>query len=707
MKTTTTTTTTTFTSTTTKVARTVTAITASLITDSNHQTCTNIPCIEIEGIPFYSDRFYLHRTIYDDDDDDDARGPFPHRRNNNNKCHCGVKHPLPLFDRAALIQSLNLKAVIWSTYTMEPEAWASEYPTLFGPDATIPTLVMHGKKGWTWNEHTQQQQQQQQQQSVDDEDSIIEEEDVRRDDESIATQPPDPTIRNHPNKHNYHTFPETVHFSEITTSWIPPNDLARVSRIIDDETGCLSPELLAVRKSCKGVHHPKYMLLFETSGALIVVVSTANMTTSRTIDASWMQRFPPLDRNENTPTPSSSSSDFGLALAHFMQHQMLSTRANQMTLTTFLQRNVGWKSLRDLLRLYSFDEAQVHLMPIVPGIFPLEVPSPHPVPPKEESKKKTPVFFGQQRMAQVLQQLTEGKSPWIPPSLLSDHDRLLCQPTSLGAEWTVEQMSSMVHAYLGHAIPQRPQVVMLKRLDIIWPTDYYVQQVKAVIHESATTTTPFIPNAFPTEDSSHASSQLACSGYLFLSSETFNRIPIDCLSQMVLWEPCYPSPQKTILVPHIKSIARVFHGNDYRIRKDYGIPKCEELFSWFLLTSACLSRGAQGVCIDQAMHYANFELGVLFSCRLDAGKKRLYGWKPSHCVCRTKENKTASTARLIHLPLPYCVRPPRYQEDEEEMEFCETPYFHEVTPGSVAVGNMRFTPYGAAMAEKLAKKDIV
>jgi hypothetical protein len=248
---------------------------------------------------------------------------------------------------------------------------------------------------------------------------------------------------------------------------------------------------------------------------------------------------------------------------------------------------------------------------------------------------------------------------------------------------------------------------MLKRLDIIWPTDYYVQQVKTVLHDATTTTTSAsILNAFPTENSSHASSQLACSGYLFLSSETFNRIPIDCLSRMVLWEPCYPSPQKTTLVPHIKSIARVFHGNDYLIRKDHGIPKCEELFSWFLLTSACLSRGAQGVCIDQAMHYANFELGVLFSSRLaDHEEKRLYGWKPSQCACHTKENSTANTARLIHLPLPYCVHPPPYQEDEEEVEFCETPYFHEVTSGSVAVGNMRFTPYGAAMAEKLAKKE--
>jgi hypothetical protein len=33
---------------------------------------------------------------------------------------------------------------------------------------------------------------------------------------------------------------------------------------------------------------------------------------------------------------------------------------------------VGWKFLRDLLGLYSFEAAQVHLVPIVPRIFPLQ-----------------------------------------------------------------------------------------------------------------------------------------------------------------------------------------------------------------------------------------------------------------------------------------------------------------------------------------------
>ena len=62
--------------------------------------------------------------------------------------------------------------------------------------------------------------------------------------------------------------------------------------------------------------------------------------------------------------------------------------------------------------------------------------------------------------------------------------------------------------------------------------------------------------------------------------------------------------------------------------------------------------------------------------------------------------------RLIHLPSPYCFRPARYVEDEDEALFCETPYFHEVMPGTGCVGNMQLTPYGAALAAQFAKEPI-
>ena len=65
-------------------------------------------------------------------------------------------------------------------------------------------------------------------------------------------------------------------------------------------------------------------------------------------------------------------------------------------------------------------------------------------------------------------------------------------------------------------------------------------------------------------------------------------------------------------------------------------------------------------------------------------------------------NMRMAAARLIHLPVPYGFRPARYQEDEDEAEFCETPFFHEIPPSTAAVGNMRLTPMGAALADQLA-----
>lgn len=171
-----------------------------------------------------------------------------------------------------------------------------------------------------------------------------------------------------------------------------------------------------------------------------------------------------------------------------------------------------------------------------------------------------------------------------------------------------------------------------------------------------------------------------------------------------MFEPSVPEQRPSTLTPHFKSVARLFEGSDYRIRKDYGVGKTEESFSWFLLTSACLSRGAQGDATlnkapgSDAVSYSNFELGVLFCSRLQGRDEtdRLYCWKPAHCSC----SRPSSGARLIHLPVPYCFRPARYQEHEDEAEFCETPYFHEIPAGTGGVGHMRITPWGAALAAK-------
>jgi len=92
------------------------------------------------------------------------------------------------------------------------------------------------------------------------------------------------------------------------------------------------------------------------------------------------------------------------------------------------------------------------------------------------------------------------------------------------------------------------------------------------------------------------------------------------------FEPSIPQ-QSHPLTPHIKSVARLFEGDERALKLDYGIGKAESYFSYFLLTSACLSHGAQGIvkesvgCSDDTLSYSNFELGVMFCSRLQGYKE--------------------------------------------------------------------------------------
>jgi hypothetical protein len=59
---------------------------------------------------------------------------------------------------------------------------------------------------------------------------------------------------------------------------------------------------------------------------------------------------------------------------------------------------------------------------------------------------------------------------------------------------------------------------------------------------------------------------------------------------------------------------------------------------------------------------------------------------------------------MIHLPIPYSLRPKPYFEDEDDTVMQETPFFHEIEDGTRCVGNMLLTPYGVRQAEKQRKR---
>ena len=86
--------------------------------------------------------------------------------------------------------------------------------------------------------------------------------------------------------------------------------------------------------------------------------------------------------------------------------------------------------------------------------------------------------------------------------------------------------------------------------------------------------------------------------------------------------------------------------------------------SWLMLTSSCLSRGAQGYMVENrglgsdSMHYANFELGVVFASKLTGGEDDvLYvmkgGMGRDDGIGEHEDAKMGAGLRVVSLPVPY------------------------------------------------------
>jgi hypothetical protein len=185
---------------------------------------------------------------------------------------------------------------------------------------------------------------------------------------------------------------------------------------------------------------------------------------------------------------------------------------------------------------------------------------------------------------------------------------------------------------------------------------------------------------------------------------------------------------------HIKSVCRLFSQADEGRAAgvaDVGSSstKEEEHLPWFMLTSACLSKGAQGQPTpyrdpqSDQMSYSNFELGVLFASRLvgDRLNDRLYASSagPARhgggCRCARWKGKDRwykphklgtlddllsddGFVKKIHLPIPYELRPRPYQDDPDTDFMSATPYMNEIPDGTGCVGNMKLTPLGQQIA---------
>jgi hypothetical protein len=229
--------------------------------------------------------------------------------------------------------------------------------------------------------------------------------------------------------------------------------------------------------------------------------------------------------------------------------------------------------------------------------------------------------------------------------------------------------------------------------------------------------------------------------HVFLSSTAFSKLDRVCISRMGLFEatnqPYMNSYESTSL--HFKSFCRILklmdpktsqpkrkvHKLEGDTKSNQSISREKEHISWFLLTSACLSKGAQGQptpyrSLDSdSMSYANFELGVLFCSRIlgDSRNDRLYVYDNEFsggCQCgvgnrwykdllkddRSSDLTFLNNVRKVHIPIPYKLRPKSYQQDPDSDIMSYTPYLNEILPGTGAVGNMTLTPFGRNVAAK-------
>ena len=230
--------------------------------------------------------------------------------------------------------------------------------------------------------------------------------------------------------------------------------------------------------------------------------------------------------------------------------------------------------------------------------------------------------------------LNDGR-PWIPETLRDSSDQLLVQPTSLGGNWKQDDLEALVKAYLNDEFKERDDASsIIERLSIVWPDFDYFHKMKAsrrakwkkYLEQEGITE----PHQKKRKDRNAAQALLedkSWSGdmFVFLSSEAFSKLERAVISRMNLFQ--MSSNMRENLMPytsialHIKSVCRLlkFSGKE-RCEKD-NEDECGYI-QWFLLTSACLSKGAQGritprrMAGSNSMSYTNFELGVMFCSRL-------------------------------------------------------------------------------------------
>lgn len=542
-------------------------------------------------------------------------------------------------------------------------------------------------------------------------------------------------------------------------------------------------------KSARGVHHPKYYLLFERSGSLVVIVTSSNLTPQNSTEGSWIQRFEPrssapklsyvqngcggvtrsgIDNNNNSASvvDFGMPSDFGIVLQDFLTKQADAAEEGSLSPDVFLRRYVPGLSLglSSLADQYRFEEAQVHLVSTVPGDYISGLPKNGN---RSDATYRPRISYGPQRVSYILSRVfndghikssklarasdtgrlgsntsQEANQSWFHPALKRACERLVIQPTSLGGNWTTDDLETIVESYLqphyqlpsddddGNRTADDDSVLSL--MDMLWPTMDYMDTMKSR-RRAIRKKDPELASAIKKNYISKEDRELG-EAFVFLSPDNFNKLDRSVIRRMAVYDHCQKvMPYKSTSL-HFKSICRLLQiNNDQQKSTSSGLmaapvpPDTREYLSWFMLTSACLSRGAQGQPTPyrdpttDSMSYSNFELGVLFCSRMvgDSQNDRLYVSDPNHvngCQCGKGKRfykywqangellpNFVDNVKKVHLPVPYNLRPKSYQQDPDSDMMSWTPYLTipKNNTSSASVGNMKLTPLGEKIARDL------
>ena len=452
-------------------------------------------------VRFWSDRFYLNATA---EEEQNMKVPC------SSSCHCGSGAAPPLFPRNKFLKSLDVKAVIVGTFGWSPTFVADVFPEWL---ERIPTLVLHGQKGMTspnfwkdWVEGIEQKRKEKEDELTDHEESDVEtgnalqatnsddsEDGIYETESAEFVRLSDTTL----NMAKKFAQSSTFQMNYVRCNWkrtpLPGDSSKYVSRenVANNANASTNgKQQSSERESRKGVHHPKFMLLLETSGNLVVMVSTANLTPTKTVEGTWVQRFRPV-RNRSAHminTANSGVNDFGVVLQDFLSKISDAAVADNPNLVDEFMTQHFPCSLSDLSQRFHFEAAQVHLVPIIPGDYQSPVKTK-----KDKRQQPSPsrFYYGHQRVRYILQEFARN-APQVNKHKTDNtkSDRLVLQPTSLGGDWTQQSFAALIRGYMGYKHTTTTtrgdenscdddDDWVCGQADIVWPSDDMMKRLGA------------------------------------------------------------------------------------------------------------------------------------------------------------------------------------------------------------------------------------